>query len=213
LTNLIIAAILKELISQGKMFPVAITEKFYDIKIPVEARAPWYIFVYKFLVCVNGDLLKNISGAQAKEQKNIFNYITISDEAFARWVLEIRYLKVVQDMNNIIGKKPVFQKPTGQHDSNKYSSRYNEIHRFVREGREVTKNRWNDLFWYYFKIQNKILFVEKSIISHENMAASKRNEKPLEDEAYKASQIPVESTKPFVDEEMGEDAIINSIDV
>ena len=45
------------------------------------------------------------------------------------------------------------------------------------------------------------------------MAASKRNEKPLEDEAYKASQIPVESTKPFVDEEMGEDAIINSIDV
>jgi hypothetical protein len=58
-----------------------------------------------------------------------------------------------------------------------------------------------------------ITFVEKSIISHENMAASKRNEKPLEDEAYKASQVPVESTKPFVDEEMGEDAIINSIDV
>lgn len=194
------------------MFPVVITEKFYDPKIPVEARAPWYIFVYKFLVCVNGDLLKNISGAQAKEQKNIFNYITISDEAFALWVLEIRYLKVVEEMNNNNGKK-LFQKPTGQHDSNKYSSRYSEIHRKVREGREKTKNRWNDLFWYYFKIQNKILFQEKSIITHENMAASKRNEKPLEDEAYIASQVPVESTKPFEDDEMGEDAIINSIEV
>ena len=45
------------------------------------------------------------------------------------------------------------------------------------------------------------------------MAASKRNEKPLEDEAYIASQVPVESTQPFEDDEMGEDAIINSIEV
>ena len=195
------------------MFTVVITENFYDPKIPVEARAPWYIFVYKFLVCLNGDLLKAISGAQAKEQRNIFNYITISDEAFATWVLEIRYLKVVEDMNNNSGKNPVFKKPTGQHDSNRYSSRYSEIHREVREGREITKNRWNDLFWYYFKIQNKILFLKKSIITHENMAASKRNEQPLEDEDYITSQVLVETTKPFEDDEEDEDAIINLIEV
>ena len=128
------------------MFPLEIMNKFYDDTIPQEARAPWYIFVYKFVVCVNSELLRAISGAQAKEQRNIFNYITISDEAFARWVLETKYLKVQAEVATGESTKKVFQKPSGAHDSNRYSSRYNEIHKLVREGRSVSKNKWNHLF-------------------------------------------------------------------
>ena len=125
----------------GKMFPLEITNKFYDDSIPKEARAPWYIFVYKFVVCVNGELLRAVSSAQAKEQRNIFNFITISDEAFARWVLETKFLKVQAEVASGESTKKAFQKPSRAHDSNRYASRYNEIHKLVREGCSKSKNK------------------------------------------------------------------------
>lgn len=196
------------------MFPLEITNRFYDDSIPEEARAPWYIFVYKFLVCVNGELLRAISSAQAKEQRNIFNYITISDEAFARWVLETKFLKVQAEVASGDSTKKAFQKPSGAHDSNRYSSRYNEIHKLVREGRSKSKNKWNHLFWKYFKLQHKILFQEKATITYENMAAAKRDEKPEEDEVYKNNELPVEPTIPFESEgTVNEDEIIALIGV
>lgn len=195
------------------MFPLEIMNKFYDDTIPQEARAPWYIFVYKFVVCVNSELLRAISGAQAKEQRNIFNYITISDEAFARWVLETKYLKVQAEVATGESTKKVFQKPSGAHDSNRYSSRYNEIHKLVREGRSVSKNKWNNLFWKYFKLQHKILFQEKTTITYEHMAAAKRDEKPEEDEVYKKNEMPVEATMPIEFEGLDEDEVIDSIAV
>lgn len=195
------------------MFPLEIMNKFYDDTIPEEARAPWYIFVYKFVVCVNSELLRAISGAQAKEQRNIFNYITISDEAFARWVLETKYLKVQAEVATGESTKKVFQKPSGAHDSNRYSSRYNEIHKLVREGRSVSKNKWNNLFWKYFKLQHKILFQEKTTITYEHMAAAKRDEKPEEDEVYKKNEMPVEATMPIEFEGLDEDEVIDSIAV
>ena len=195
------------------MFPLEIMNKFYDDTIPEEARAPWYIFVYKFVVCVNSELLRAISGAQAKEQRNIFNYITISDEAFARWVLETKYLKVQAEVARGESTKKAFQKPSGAHDSNRYSSRYNEIHKLVREGRSVSKNKWNNLFWKYFKLQHKILFQEKTTITYEHMAAAKRDEKPEEDEVYKKNEMPVEATMPIEFEGLDEDEVIDSIAV
>ena len=195
------------------MFPLEIMNKFYDDTIPEEARAPWYIFVYKFVVCVNSELLRAISGAQAKEQRNIFNCITIYDEAFARWVLETKYLKVQAEVATGESTKKVFQKPSGAHDSNRYSSRYNEIHKLVREGRSVSKNKWNNLFWKYFKLQHKILFQEKTTITYEHMAAAKRDEKPEEDEVYKKNEMPVEATMPIEFEGLDEDEVIDSIAV
>ena len=152
------------------MFDLEQTSQFYDPKVPKGARKPWYLFVFKFLICVNGDLLKSLQGSQAKEQKNIFNYVSVSDEAFVRWVLEIKYREVSAESYNPQNESKTFQKPKGKHDSLIYASRYYEIYTEVLEGRKVTRNDWNDVFWVYYKANHAILFRENSIISQESLA-------------------------------------------
>ena len=58
--------------TKGKMFNIEDAAEFYDPKVPIKHRQAWYLFVYKFLICVNGDLLKSIQGSQVKEQKIFF---------------------------------------------------------------------------------------------------------------------------------------------
>ena len=157
-------------ILSGTMFDLEQTSRFYDPKVPKDVRKAWYLFVYKFLICVNGDLLKSLQGSQAKEQKNIFSYVSVSDEAFVRWVLEIKYREVSAEAFNPQNEPKTFQKPKGQHDSLMYASRYYEIYTEVLEGRKITRNDWNDVFWVYYKVNHAILFRENSIISQESLA-------------------------------------------
>jgi hypothetical protein len=164
------------------MFNLEDCNEFYNPEVPKRYRKSWYIFVYKFLICVNGDLLKSLQGSQVKEQKNIFNYVSVSDEAFTRWVLEIRLQKVKFEMQHEDSGKKAFQKPSGPHASLMYSSRYSEIYSQVLEGRKITTNDWNDIFWSYFKIYNKELFQENSTISHDSMARAHQNATPMLDD-------------------------------
>lgn len=53
-------------------------------------RLAWFLYCYKFLTCVNGDWLRAINPAKARNQINLHRYITVSDEAFVRWVLEVK---------------------------------------------------------------------------------------------------------------------------
>lgn len=169
--------------TKGKMFNIEDAAEFYDPKVPIKHRQAWYLFVYKFLICVNGDLLKSIQGSQVKEQKNIFLDVSVSDEAFTRWVIEIKYKKVKSEIENpeMVGKRN-FKKPPGQHASIMFSSRYAVIHAEVLKGRKTTRNDWNDVFWNYYKAFHSELFQEKSIITQSNMNREHLDENPVEDD-------------------------------
>lgn len=159
-------------IQAGTMINPEDATHFCDIDVPRDYRKPWYLFVFKFLICVNGDLLKSLQGLQVKEQKNIFSFVSVSDEAFTRWVIEVKLLKVIAEVNNTNFQKPHFQKPKGQHDSLMFSARYYRIYKEVLEGRTVSRNDWNDIFWVYFKLNHPILFRENSTITQDTLARS-----------------------------------------
>jgi hypothetical protein len=165
------------------MFNIENAKEFYDPTVPKNHRKDWYLFVYKFLICVNGDLLKSIQGSKVREQKNIFQYISVSDEAFTRWVIEVKYKKVKYEVENPdIVKMKNFKKPPGQHASSIYSSRYALIHAEVLKGRKKTRNDWNDVFWNYYKVFHPELFQERSIITQTNITRQHLDEIPLEDD-------------------------------
>lgn len=171
--------------TKGKMFNIENASEFYDPKVPITHRQDWYLFVYKFLICVNGDLLKSIQGSHVREQKNIFQDVSVSDEAFTRWVIEIKYKKVKSEIENpeMVGKKN-FKKPPGQHASIMFSSRYAVIHAEVLKGRITSRNSWNDVFWNYYKAYHPEIFQEKSIITQTNMNREHLEENPAEDDDH-----------------------------
>ena len=162
------------------MFNLENCKEFYNPDVPNSYRKSWYIFVFKFLVCVNSDFLKSLQGSQVKEENNMFNYISVSDEAFARWALEVKYLEVKLVLGNNEEKKK-FKKPQGPHKSIQYSSRYAVIYKEVLDGRSITTNAWNDYFWAFFKYYNPTLFHENSSISIASMNKARYNDIPTLD--------------------------------
>lgn len=58
--------------------------------------------------------MKSITGKKAQHKINMFKVITISDEAFTRWVLEIKLQKVMAEIkeNNLEPKKEQHSKRT-----------------------------------------------------------------------------------------------------
>jgi hypothetical protein len=159
-------------IQAGTMINPEDASHFYDVDVPREYRKPWYLFVFKFLICVNGDLLKSFQGSQVKEQKNIFSFVSVSDEAFTRWVIEVKLFKTIAEVNNTNFNKPHFQKPKGQHDSLMFSARYCDIYKEVLEVLTLSRHDWNDIFWLYFKLNHPILFKENSTITQDTLARS-----------------------------------------
>ena len=138
------------------MFDLEQASRFYDPKVPKDVRKAWYLFVFKFLICVNGDLLKSLQGAQAKEQKHKFSYASVLDEAFVQWVLKIKFRQVSSEAFNHKNEPKPFQKPKRQHDSFMYASRYYEIYNEVLECHKVTRNDWNDIFGIFLQSQSCI---------------------------------------------------------
>ena len=187
-------------IQAGIMINPEDATNYYKISVPREYRKSWYLFVFKFLICVNGALLKSLQGPQVKEQKNIFNFVSVSDEAFTRWVLEVKLLKVLAEVNNTNLQKAPFQKPKGQHDSLLFSARYCDIYKEVLVGRTVTRNDWNDIFWVYFKLNHPILFKENSTITQDTLARSNHTSIPMMDDDQMVQQISITNTfNPLLD--------------
>jgi hypothetical protein len=162
--------------SSSGLFNLEIASQFYleDEKLPMNIRKAWYVFANRFLPCVNGEWLKCLTGVRVKSRINMFTYISVSDEAFARWVLEVKHQKIMEEQENGFDVEKKFEKPKGAHDSNKFLSRYNEIHAEVKAGRtDHNKNIYNNWFWTYFKLHNSRLFQETSKITKNDMDNSK----------------------------------------
>lgn len=190
------------------MFNVEDTSKFYDKNIPKDIRRIWYIFAYRFLTCVNSDWLKAVSSSRVKSQTHMFRFISVSDEAYVRWILEVKrnkFMSLARQEAEHFGSKDfnkTFQKPKGFHDSTKFSSRYIEIHKQVKDGRkqQEDKDLWNAYFWAYFKRQNAMLFRETSNITREATSSAFKNSLPDEDE-----EMPISAYSETKEVELDED--------
>ena len=158
---------MKELMKREKMFNFEEMSHFYDEKYfgNIDTRRAWYIFCYKFLSCVNGEWLKSINPTNARNQVNLFRYITVSDEAFVRWVLEVKMPKLLQEQKEGWPGTNGGKKPNGMHDSRQYSQRYAEIHYQVKQFRSSkTAEEWNNLFWSIYRFIHPSYFTDPTSV-------------------------------------------------
>ena len=177
-------------------FQIQDTAKYYTKEVSKEIRLSWYIFAYKFLSCVNSDWLKSITGRKAQLKINLFKFISVSDEAFTRWVLEVKYKKVMTDMksnNSVTKKKP--EKSRGSHDSLKFSRRYTEIYQEVKTGRSAeTRTIYNNWFWTYFMKHNPLLFADAAPDKRTASGDALKEDMPDEDEEIHTDSINITET-------------------
>ena len=150
-----------------------------------KTRFVWFVYCYKFLSCVNSDWLKSVNPSNARNQVNMFRFITVSDEAFVRWVLEVKKNKLLEEKRlgdsatKSIGKK----KPNGMHDSRQFSHLYAEIHSDVKKRRSnIDTNNWNNLFWSLFEAVKPKYFVDPSSLVCESINGIIKIPSPEEDE-------------------------------
>jgi hypothetical protein len=114
----------------------------------------------------------------------MFRFISTSDEAFVRWVMECKWKKLKEDHDAGKGSNRKFEKPKGAHDSLLYGHRYREIYDEVKRGRtKASETIFNNWFWTYFQAHNPTLFQETSSISQDNVMNSLRASHPDQDEA------------------------------
>lgn len=164
-----------------------------------KTRITWYIFCFKFLTCVNGEWLRSLNGANARSQTNMFRFVTVSDEAFVRWVLEVKKPKLLLEQqngwpNSTKGRK---SKPNGIHDSRQFSGRYAIIHQQVKEHRNSkTFHNWNNLFWSMYRCIHPRLFADPSSVVCDVNQVVNKTLYPNEDEYDPDNEINVE-TKTF----------------
>jgi hypothetical protein len=171
---------------RDKMFDLIELQNFYkDENFETNAtRHAWFLFCFKFLTCVNGDWLRCLNGSAAKTQTSIFWFVTASDEAFVRWVLEVKTPKLLRQKEEGWPLTSGGKKPQGQHESRKFSHRYTEIYYEVKLMRsKQNASQWNNLFWSYYRMQKPYLFAEHPVTSvdSENGSLVKLKEPEMDD--------------------------------
>lgn len=135
---------------------------------------------------MNGDWLKSCNPSNARNQVYMFRYITPSDEAFVRWVLEVKKPKLLEEKKQgwqiVPSGGKVKKKPNGVHDSRQFSQRYAEIHLEVNKKREsLNAAQWSDLFWSSFKLVKPLYFADPSSFPCESLNGTNTLLQPEED--------------------------------
>ena len=145
------------------MFNLDEMDHFYDDEYfhNIATRQAWYVYCYKFLTCVNGEWLKSVKATHARYQVNLFRYVTVSDEAYVRWVLEVKKPKLIKEQLKGWPSNSGGRKPNGTHDSRQFFPRYAEIHYEVKKKRSYpNSHNWNNLFWSMYRIIHPKLFLD-----------------------------------------------------
>lgn len=135
---------------------------------------------------MNGDWLKSCNPANARNQVYMYRYITVSDEAFVRWVLEVKKSKLLEEKKQgwqvVPSGGKVKKKPNGIHDSRQFSQRYAEIHFEVHNKREsLNADQWNDIFWTTFRLVKPLYFADPSSVTSESLNGTNTLVQPEED--------------------------------
>ena len=191
---------------KSKMFETEEMNHFYDDKYfdNIATRQAWYVYCYKFLTCVNGEWLKSISPSNARNQVNLFRYVTVSDEAFVRWVLEVKRPKLLEEKKNGWPTSSGGRKPSGSHHSRQFSHRYAEIHYEVKHKRARDNSQdWNNLFWSMYRIIHTKLFLDPSSLLAMELGQSNYHKvvQPDEDDYQPNCETKETSVFAFKDEE------------
>ena len=135
------------------MFKLSIFDKFRNPKFEDDddVKLAWYTYIVDFMKCVSSKWKKIISEKYMGNRVKIDSYITISDEAFVRWLL---WLKLDHYLE--LNKKGELQLETkikktrlGPHDSKHHIDYYSKLYKDVKESRKdgTIMKKWNDIFW------------------------------------------------------------------
>jgi hypothetical protein len=179
--------------ANDQMFEPSLMNKFYTGE-PCDDWAvakAWFSFCCRFLICVNGKWLQAISKSNVLKYKNMYLFISISDEAFTRWCIEIKTQQLINEKNTGRPEKEVnkgSKKPNGSHDSNKYSQRYAEIYYNVKKQREKNEHhKWNNMFWTLYRLVKPDFFGIKPKADNNNKFQNGKYEIPgVDDEENNA---------------------------
>lgn len=159
------------------MFDLNLMDFFYNPKYENNENVinAWFVYVMKILPIVSKKWRDSITPDKLPNEKSMFSFITISDEALMRWLLiiwvsnlkkkksEDIQKKSDQSMNNYSDKenedesktnnqdddsKPS-KKKRGPHDTNAKLNIYTKLFHEVKKARSDynTAVRWNLIFW------------------------------------------------------------------
>jgi hypothetical protein len=166
-------------------------------------RYAWFRYCNMFLTCVNGDWLKAINPSNARNQVYMYRYITPSDEAFVRWVLEVKRSKLLDEKEQgwPVAASGGKKKPSGMHDSRQFSHKYAEIYSDVLKKRKSSSsNQWNHLYWSIFRLGKPDLFMDPSSVACQSMNGTIQVMQPDEDE-YEPENQKIETIIIFNEED------------
>ena len=169
-----------ELMKADEMFDIELIEKFrckdFDNHKDRELiKKAWYIFVFKLLPLVNEEWCKVLKDSHIQSKPNIYDYTSISDEVFTRWIIRCKYDKLLEEMHNGWPEKDADKKGKkgGPHESRVNMNLYCEEYEETQESFELLssvrnevklreiQNKWNNLFWDEMVIHNADKFGER----------------------------------------------------
>lgn len=117
----------------------------------------WLVFVYKILPLVNEEWNRVLKDNHIQEQPNIYDYTSLSDEVFARWVINCKYDKLMEEAKDGWPERDADKKgkKEGPHESRvllkSYCEEYSKIKKsFLMPNKVACKliqEKWNDMFW------------------------------------------------------------------
>ena len=130
-------------------------------KLPFKDSFPlkkaWVTFVYKILPLVNEEWGRILKEPHIRDKPNVYDYTSLSDEVFARWVIKCKYPKLKEEQRNGWPERDTEKKgkKEGPHESRTllqmYCQEYEEKKKaFDYDNEEERKRKqahWNSIFW------------------------------------------------------------------
>lgn len=161
------------------MFDLDLMKYFYDPAYEQDEKVinAWYIYVLKILPIVSKGWKDATAPDKLRIETSMFKYITISDEAIMRWLLEIWIPKLTKtdqpdkamkqtDMKNehsdCSEENSKTPKKRGPHDTNVKIDMYTTLFHEIATARKnySTAVRWNQIFWNEVKTRNASMLEE-----------------------------------------------------
>lgn len=183
--KLIILNFYKELFEDKKLFDLSLISKFRDPEYEndEEVKYAWFVYCYEIMRCVSLNWKKHTSAHTIKNRPKLDRVITLSDEAFGRFVLNVKVPEYFTSKETGIPAK----KKKGPQDTKVKMQCYSIIYAEVKKSRQDKKimKKWNSIFWEQVDIHcqkelNKICV--QNNLRLDSIVTSERVELPTRDD-------------------------------
>lgn len=176
------------------MFDIDLMKHFYNPKYEKDEKVlnAWFLYVLKFLPIVSKQWRESVSNDKLKNEKSMFFFITISDEALVRWFITL-WLPIIERRKKDNWKDEGKSTGKGPHDTKQNIKLYTMLHNDIEVARKDHQAavRWNHLFWSEVKKKNLIVLEKKKTQSKYANVENSSNFMPLpdlnEDQAFLAT--------------------------